>query len=385
MTFQPHNIPIVCDGHQEMLDEYVYEFLLAEREATGGDYHVFDRVYNPLLQTQGVNLVNMIVGGDHVGQVMYSASEFRFWDAHKKLDVLNSELEAGCRSFVLCRDAKDIDDAVGNSKVAIIASVAGGRVFHGKPNLNLLSSLRSLYRLGLRGLQLTGNGRNRLADGVAQSRTRGKLTGFGAQIVKEADRLRMIIDTAQLSDHGFYDLMSLTDSPVIDSHSCVSAICSHPRNLNDKRIKLIAERGGIICLSFWSALVNQDKETPDSGDLIKHIDYLADLVGIEHIGLGPDFCAYKTPINREAVKGFGNLGPDFCGFDRKTPVMGEKYPGWIEGIWYGHRPNDFIADISEAEDFSKIGEVLSRNGYSEQECRLIMGENFVRVCKAILG
>ena len=385
MKSNPSTRPIVCDAHQEILDAYVYEFLLHEQEATRGTVHIFDRVYKPVLEKQGVNLVNMVVGGDHVAQVMYSASEFRFWDAHKKLDVLNSELEAGCDSFLLCCCGDDIEEAVENQKIAIIATVAGGRVFHGKPNLNLLSSLRSLYRAGLRGLQLTGNGRNRLADGVAQSRTRGKLTGFGEQVVKEADRLGMILDTAQLSDHGFFDLMNITDRPVIDSHSCVSAICPHPRNISDKRIRMIAERGGIVCLSFWSALVNQDKEIAEATDLLKHIDYLVELVGVEHIGLGPDYCAYKTPVNRAVVKGFGNRGPDFCEFDHKTPVMSEKYPGWIEGIWYGHRSNDFISGLSQTDDFPKMYEILSGHGYSDDECRLIMGENFLRVCKQILG
>jgi len=379
------NFSIICDAHQEILDEYIYEFLVNETQAVTGKLHVFDRVYRPVLERQGVNLVNMVVGGDHVAQVMYSASEHRFWDAHKKLDVLNSELEAGCRSFSLCRTSADIDLALRRKRIAIIASIAGGRVLHGKSNLNLLSSLRSLYRLGLRGLQLTGNGRNRLADGVAQTRSKGKLTGFGEQVVREADRLGMIIDTAQLSDPGFYDLMNIIDGPVIDSHSCVSAVCAHPRNISDQRIKLIAERGGVVCLSFWSALVNQDKPAPGTDDLMKHIEYIDDLVGIEHLGLGPDYCAYKTPVDRQSIRGFGNLGPDFCAFDRKTPVMSEKYPGWIEGVWYGQRNNDFICGLSETDDFPNISELLHEYGLSEEERRMIMGENFLRVCKQILS
>jgi membrane dipeptidase len=238
--------------------------------------------------------------------------------------------------------------------------------------------------MGLRGLQLTGNSRNRLADGVAQTRTRGKLTSFGGQVVKEADRLGMVIDTAQLSDYGFFDLLGITKNPVIDSHSCAAAVCHHPRNISDTRIKAIAERGGVIGVSFWAALVNQDKECPDAKDLIRHIDHIADLVGIEHVALGPDYCAYKTPVNREALKGFGNLGPDFCEFDRKTPVQSEKYPGWVEGIWYGIRKSDFVKGLDEHEDFPQITHILLNHGYSEDECHLILGENFLRVYKQIL-
>lgn len=380
-----HDSAIVFDGHQEILDEYIYEFLLNEEKAVAGDYHVFDSIYKPVLEKQGVNVVNMSVGGDHVAQVMYSASELRFWDAHKKLDVLNSELEAGCNSFMLCRTAGDLDLAVRNDKIGILATISGGRTLEGKPNLNLLSSLRSLYRQGLRGLQLTGNGRNRLGDGVAQSRTRGKLTGFGEQVVREADRLGMVIDTAQLSDHGFYDLANITANPVIDSHSCAAAVNPHPRNISDDRIRTIAESGGVVGVSFWAALVQQDKRAPDVKDLVKHIDHIANLVGIEHVALGPDYCAYKTPVDRQSVRGFGNLGPDFCDFDRRTPVQSEKYPGWIEGIYYGIRNSDFVDGLDGHEDFPNITRALLDSGYSEDECRLILGENLLRVYRQVLS
>lgn len=380
-----HRSAVVCDTHQEILEEYVYQFLTNEEQAITGTRHLFDEIYLPILRKQGVNVVNMAVGGDHVVQVMYSASEYRFWDAHKKLDILNSELEAGCTSFYLCRKKDDIDRALGEGKIAVLATIAGGRVLHGKANLNLRSSLRSLYRLGLRGLQLTGNSRNRLGDGVGQERTMGKLTGFGAQVVTEADRLGMVLDTAQLSDPGFYDLLSLTSNPVIDSHSCAAGVYPHRRNLSDDRIRAIAERGGVVGVSFRAALVNQHKETPDVGDLLAHIDYIVELAGIEHVALGPDYSAYNTPVDRNRIRGFGNLGPDFCAFDRLTPLQSEKYPGWIEGVWYGIRSCDFVSGVEEHENFPHITEALIEHGYSSEECRMILGENFLRVYRSVLS
>lgn len=376
---------VVVDGYQEILDEYVYEFLKNEEKAVSGEIHVFDKIYKPILEKQGVNLVNMSVGGDHVAQVMYSATDtLRFWDAHKKLDILNCELEEGCKSFILCRNASDIDYALQNNKIAVLATLSGGRPLEGKPNLNLLSSLRSLYRMGLRGLQLTGNSRNRLGDGVAQTRTKGKLTGFGKKIVKEADRLGIVLDTAQLSDYGFFDLIEETKNPVIDSHSCAKAVYNHPRNISDERIKTIAQSGGVIAVSFWSALVAGDKEAPDAEDLFRHIDHIVEIAGINHVALGPDYSAYKTPKDRKIVKGFANLGPDYCGTDRLTPVQSEKYPGWIDGIWYGIRKNDFIEGPSCHESFSGIIKELLNHGYTENDCKKILGNNFIRVYKEIL-
>lgn len=384
---------VVVDGHQEILDEYVYNFILSEDEAIQGKRHVFDEVYLPVLKAQGVKFVGLSVGGDHVAQVMYSASENRFWDTHKKLDALQAESEAGCSSFLLCRSRADLDEVLASDKIGIIAGISGGRPLEGKKNLNLLSSLRSLYRAGLRSIQLTGNGRNRLGDGVAQERSRGRLTNFGVEVVKEAGRLGLLIDTAQLSDPGFYDLLELTDRPLIDSHSCARAVCDHPRNITDDRIRAIARCGGVVGLSFLSALVGDgtgrsDVETPGScgtDQLIRHIDHLVEVAGIDHVGLGPDYCAYKTPVNREVVKGYGNRGPAFCGFDRLTPMQSEKYPGWVEGIFYGIRESDYISGPDTHETFSLVTQALQENGYRKDDIAKILGENFLRVYRETLG
>ncbi|MFW6361013.1 MAG: membrane dipeptidase, partial [Spirochaetota bacterium] len=175
---------LIFDTHQEMLDEFVYRFILHEEDVLSGTRSLFDEVYLPVLRQQGVKFVNMAVGGDHVAQILYSNSDYRFWDAHKKLDALQTEQESGCRSFILCRTTADIEQVLDSEAIGVFATLQGGRPLEGKANLNLLSNLRSLYRAGLRGLQLTGNGRNRLADGVGQSRTRGRLTRARAIAVR---------------------------------------------------------------------------------------------------------------------------------------------------------------------------------------------------------
>lgn len=384
-----------ADAFQGMYDEYIYRFLENEQDAVTGKRHIFDEVYLPKLRAEGVNAVNMAVGGERCVQVLYSDTDVhRFWDAHKKLDVLNSELEAGCTSFILCRTAADIDRAQEENKIAVFATLAGGRPLQGKANLNLLSSLRSLYRMGLRGLQLTGNSRNRLGDGFAQSRTHGKLTNFGRQVVAECNRLGILLDTAQLSDYGFYDLVELSGGrPVIDSHSCSSEISSfcmdrdhtHTRNLSDKRIKTIAETGGVVGVSFRAALVAGEKEVVTMDDLLRQIDHIVEVAGIDHVALGPDYSPFKTPVDRERVIGFGHLGPDACDWDYRTPLQSEKYPGYIDGIWYGIRKNDFVEGVSETESFLNIVPALQEHGYSEQDLDKLLGENLIRVYKEVLG
>ncbi len=237
-----------------------------------------------------------------MAQILYSASEDRFWDAHKKLDILLTEEEFGDDSFILIRSAEDIARTLCSDAVGIIAKISGGRPLQGKENLNILANLRSLYRSGLRSVQLTGNGRNRLGDGVAQECSRGRLTNFGKAVVQESDRLGMVIDSSQLSDYGFFDLAELTDSPIIDSHTGARAVCDHLRTISDERIRTIARTGGVIGVSFLSAIVAGEKEHPDTDDLLRQIDHIAGVAGIDHVALGPDYCAYQTPVNRSVIR-----------------------------------------------------------------------------------
>ncbi len=379
---------LIFDTHQEMLDEFVYRFILHEEDVLSGTRSLFDEVYLPVLKQQGVKFVNMAVGGDHVAQILYSNSDYRFWDAHKKLDALQTELESGCRSFILCRTAADIEHVLDSEAIGVFATLQGGRPLEGKANLNLLSNLRSLYRAGLRGLQLTGNGRNRLGDGVGQSRSRGRLTNFGVQVVKEADRLGILLDSAQLSDNGFFDLAELTAHPLIDSHSCTAAVCSHPRNISDDRIKVIAQKGGVIGLSFLTALVADPPEaaskTPSVENLMRHLDHIINVAGIDHVALGPDYSAYKTPVRRDLLQGYANRGPYFCQFDKLTPLQNEKYPGWIEGIYYGIRRSDYISGTETHEEFPRIIDVLNAHGLGAEERDKVLGANMLRVYKEVL-
>jgi membrane dipeptidase len=345
----------IGDAHHQMWNRFV-------QEALAGGERVFDTLHAPCLRASGVRLVNIVVGRGHTAKVILSASDLHFWDTNKGLDLLLSEEEQGAESFILCRTSEDIDRVLAEDKIAVVASIAGGRVLEGKPNLNLLSSLRNLYRFGLRGVQLTGNGRNRLADGAGQARTGSGLTSFGVVVVHEIERLGMVIDTAQLSDSGFWDVMEETTGPIIDSHSCARAVCDFPRNIADTRIKAIAGRGGLVGLSFWAVLVNGKAERPTVDDLLRHVDHITELVGTDHIALGPDFCA----------------------FDTRTPSQREQRPGWIEGVDYGLRASDYIRGPNNVTKLSLVAEALSGIGYAQEEIDKFLSGNLLRLYKQVL-
>lgn len=168
-------------------------------------------------------------------------------------------------------------------KVSALLSLEGGEALEGE-----LSSLRMFYRLGVRAMTLTWNHRNELADGVAERETKGGLTVFGKEVVKEMNRLGMIVDVSHLSEAGFCDVEKIAEKPYIASHSNAKAICDVPRNLSDTQIKAIAERGGMIGINLYPPFVAK-KEKVNIEDIMLHIDYIIKLVGADILGLGCDF------------------------------------------------------------------------------------------------
>ena len=374
----------LVDGYAGLLDEYRFYFDLHEAEVTAGLRSAFDEAYLPVLRRQGVGMVYLSIGGEHTAQVMYGATDQHFfWDAHRNLDLFLCEEENGTGSFILCRRAADLDRAIQEHKIAVLAALSGGKALEGKSNFQALANLRSLYRAGLRAVQLTGNGRNRLADGCGQHRTMGKLTDFGVAVVREADRLGMLLDTAQLNDTGFFDLLEQTNRPVLDSHTASRELSDHPQCIGRARMEAIAQTGGVVCLSFRTALVATDKESAGMDDLLRQIDYAVEHAGVDHVALGPDYSSFKTPKNRALLRGFANLG--FVESDYQTPYQSEKYPGYLDGVWYGIRKNDFIEGPTCREQFTQVIPALQAHGYTSENCAKILGENLLRLYRSVLA
>ncbi len=375
---------MMVDGYANLLDDYIFDFCANEDAILAGKHSAFDNTYLPILRKQGVGLIYLSIGGEHTAQVMYGATDkFKFWDAHKNLDMFLAEEEQGLGNFVLVRKAADIDKAIAEDKIAILATLSGGKPLEGKPNYQCLANLRSLYRAGLRAVQLTGNGRNRLADGCGQHITEGRLTNYGVQVVKEAERLGMIIDTAQLNDAGFFDLAEITALPLLDSHTCARELSDHPQNIDLKRIEAIAKSGGVIALNLRAPLLAMAKDAALIEDLLKQLDYLIKYAGIDHIAIGPDYAGYKTPVDRSKYQGLSNVG--FIESDYQTPYQSERYPGYMEAVWYGIRKDDFVEKVGCRENYSLLPQILKEHGLSDKDCAAIMGENLLKLYRKVLA
>lgn len=176
-----------------------------------------------------------------------------------------------------------------------------GVIIHGNTSPMFEDSLEVVhlwYRLGMRMMILARAGRNLICDGWLEARTNSKLTTFGVRVVKEMNRLGMVVDCSHMNDAGFYDVLDVSSRPVICSHSNSRAVCPQPRNLSDDMVKALAAHGGVVGLTFPPHFIelgappeyrNYLPNSPLFQKWVDHCDHFLQLVGPDHIGIGSDF------------------------------------------------------------------------------------------------
>lgn len=204
-------------------------------------------------------------------------------------------------SFAFVTTIDEMRNAIKNGKVALWLGLEGG-----EPIEDSLDLLEIFYNLGVRVLTLTWNLRNAIGDGTFE-RTKGGLTNFGVEVLGKAEELRILIDVSHLNEQGFWDVIETTAFPIIASHSNVYSLCPNPRNLKDEQIKAIAEKRGVIGINAIPSFI--DKKKPTLEKMIKHVEYIADLVGYKHVGFGFDFEYYLRDIVKmdiNSLNGFEN-------------------------------------------------------------------------------
>jgi membrane dipeptidase len=267
-----------------------------------------------------------------------------------EIAALHAELDEAPQA-ALCTTAAQVESAVADRKKAFILGMEGA-----EPLGSDLGLLRIFHALGVRVLGITHALRNAAADGAfldpKRTGTVGGLSDFGVALVERAQALQMLVDVSHLNDPGFWDVLGLARRPIIASHSNSRVLRDHPRNLTDAQIKAIADTGGFIGINS----INRFVEPPDLPHLIDHFDHLVRIAGEDHVGLGLDFCHYllehRSPVERSAL--------------RKGAYQS------VEGL------------ASDA-DVPRIPALLAQRGYSQPTIDKIMGENFLRVFRAVIG
>ena len=195
--------------------------------------------------------------------------------------------------------SEDIEKNIKEKKMTALLTIEEGGVCLGN-----IEFLRNFYRLGVRMMTLTWNFKNEIAtpnidylsitreqiknEGVKPNTTDG-LTEFGIEVVKEMNRLGMVIDCSHLGDKGFYDVINYSTKPIVCSHSCARSVCNHVRNMTDDMLLKLKANGGVVGINYCNSFIKEDKTLATVGDVVKHINYIRDLIGIDYIGLGSDF------------------------------------------------------------------------------------------------
>jgi len=200
------------------------------------------------------------------------------------IDTFYGELDAYSDLAMLAVCADDVLRAKQLGKIALILSMEGAEGLEGD-----LSVLRVCYRLGLRLLGIAWNRRNEAADGIGEIQTGGGLTGFGMDLVKECNRLGIVIDVAHLAPAGVKDVLELSESPVVATHANCHALWPHPRNLTDAQLEGIARKGGVVGTTPVPPFLGEDEMYSDLSVLLDHIDHMVSVMGEDGVGLGLDF------------------------------------------------------------------------------------------------
>ncbi|MEO8074219.1 MAG: dipeptidase [Acidobacteriota bacterium] len=369
-----HKKAIIVDGHNDittpMFDD---DFGLATDSR--GKFHIEGTPYH----TDLMRFKQSGITGEFFS--IYVDKEFveKGGAARRALDLIDTvyrEVEKHPDQLMLCTTSADIYRAKKDGKVCAYMGIEGGHAIE-----DSLFALRDFYRLGVRYMTLTHNNTNNWADACCDTRDGkpykpyGGLNDFGKEVVKEMNRLGMLVDISHVSDDTMRDVLEISTAPVIYSHSSARVFSDHPRDVPDDILKLTAKNGGVVMVNFYPAFLDQRTLDEDRGrdkklesqvnelkekhktdeaafnvakrelydknpiylpsytKIVDHIDHIRDVAGIDYIGIGSDF----------------------------------------DGV------PSLPAGMNGAEDLPLITYEMLKRGYSEKDILKVLGGNFMRV------
>merc|ERR1711936_87124 len=222
----------------------------------------------------------------------------------EQIDVIRQMVAKYPEDLMWAVSSDDIQTAIGSGKIASLIGVESGHAIGSS-----LALLRTLYSMGARYMTLTHGCNTPWADaaqveqGYFPPRVNG-ISQFGEKIVLEMNRLGMLVDLSHVSSDVMRQVLGLTLSPVIFSHSGARAVCSHPRNVPDDVLETVAQVGGVVMVNFYSCFLkdNCEEEVATVQDVVKHINHIRRVAGVDHVGIGGDYNGVDiTPQGLEDV------------------------------------------------------------------------------------
>jgi len=352
------------------------------RELAAGDFDSLDiAVHQDSLHTDIPRLREGLVGAQffvsYVPADLIGNGAARF--ALMQMDLVRRMVERYPETFVFVTTADGIESAHEAGKIAALIGLEGGHAIEGS-----LDVLRTFYDLGARYMTLTHWASHAWADAATDEPRHNGLSPFGEIVVREMNRLGMLVDLSHVSDSTMTDAMRISEAPVIYSHSSARTLDDHPRNVPDPILRRLSENGGIVMVNYSPTFISQEVRdwaaTRDSlVDSLRQAFTIMDLTA-------PDSVVVDTAGLRQAVAGWTETNPaprahleqvadhidhlaEVAGIDHVG--FGSDYDG-IDAIPHG------LEDVST---FPAIVAELLRRGYSDEDVRKLLGRNFLRVLR----
>lgn len=291
----------------------------------------------------------------------FEATIRKISNAQTIIDALND-------SMLLVRSASDIEQAHAENKYGVVIDFQQAHPF-----VDDLSRVDLFYGLGLRMVQLTYNLQDLVGDGCTET-YQGGLTHFGRELVTLLNDRHILVDVSHCSEQLGRDAMEISSAPVIVSHASSKVIADHDRGKGDEFARAIAEQGGYFGVVAIPGFI---RESPGATmeDIVRHINHLVDICGIDHVGIGTDKAG---------------PGPTTSSMIEYPDSMAKNTPG--EFNWFGFRPEEHrltddydIVDFQSFGDWPNITVALAAAGYTEDELRKLLGLNYLRVFAEVVG
>ena len=338
-THELHQDAVVVDCHNDLIllvdhfdqrqkPKHFEEFWLPELRAGGVDVQVLPICIEEAFQSEGGLRRTLLL----VERIHTLAAEY-------------------ADDVAVCLTGAEVDAAVATGRIAFVIALEGAHGIGQDPAL-----IRTMHRVGVRVVSMAHFGRTFLADGSALDATsRSRLTPEGIEVLRTMEELGIVFDISHLGLGGVDHVLELATRPFLATHSACLGITDIHRNLGDEHIKQIAELGGVIGVAAAIPFFI-DAQQPTADRVVDHIERIVELVGVDHVGLGPDFI---------------------------DDYYQQVYGGWV--LPPGLAETYTHAEVSRPSDLPKVTDALVRRGFSEGDIHKVLGENVLRVLRDVMG
>ncbi len=371
------------DAMRAALDEYVHQGktrheirkllqAMAAREVqTSAEAR---REYMELWEASGVDVASGTYAGPEPPETAFETALTAISQARAMIDALGGQLR-------LVLTANDIERVHRDGVRGVIFDFQDTTPFGGD-----LDRIALFHNLGLRVVQLTYNLRNLVGDGCTERYNTG-LTYFGHAVVERLNELRMLVDVSHCSQQVGWDALEVSNSPIVVTHSTSNAVCYHDRGKDDDLARAIAQRGGFFGVAAIGGFI-RDRAGATLDHFVDHVEHLVDVMGIDHVGIGCDKCG-PGPGTESNIEFPESLGP----FDTSYLYKADPDPRSARGdfSWAGFRPEHRLRDDHRIDGFDRFTDwpnitvKLAERGFDEDELRKLLGLNYLRVFREVVG